>query len=52
MEIRNEDYQEVASEDVDESSRHSTSALEDESPAAGNALMIRPVAGPLQVLVG
>ncbi|MBE0582946.1 MAG: hypothetical protein IH612_04205 [Desulfofustis sp.] len=55
MEIHSEDYQEAGSEQsgIDESSRHIMPVIEeDRSSASENALMIRPIAGPLQVFAG
>lgn len=51
MEIQNENYQEAQSEHADERSRHIIPLIEEgRSSASDNALMVRPIAGPLQVL--
>jgi hypothetical protein len=53
VEIPSEDYQEAGSEHSTERSRHVIPEMEeDRSSASENALMIRPIAGPLQVLDG
>ena len=51
MEIHSEDYQEAGSEQSDEKNQYIIPVIEeDRSPTSENALMIRPLAGPLQVL--
>jgi hypothetical protein len=53
MEIASENCQEGQFEhsDADERNRHIIPLIEeDQSPASDNALMLRPIAGPLQVL--
>ncbi len=55
MELQSETYQEPGSEhsDRDESRQTMMPAMkEDRSSAAETDLMIRPIAGPLQVLTG
>jgi hypothetical protein len=51
MEIHSEEYQEAHLEYPDEKNRHVIQVIAaDRSSASEKALMIRPTAGPLQVL--
>jgi len=52
VEIQNEDYQESGSEQSNGKSRHIISVItEGRSSTDKDALMIRPIAGPLQALI-
>ncbi len=51
MEILTEEYQETGSEHSEEKSQQIIAVIEEgPSSVSENALMIRPIAGPLQVL--